>query len=102
MGVRLPSDDEPVVLVQGDCLDMLRQLPDGCVDAVITDPPYGISFQSAWRTESERFGVIVGDGEPAVRWLSRAASVIARSGCVVCFCRWDTAETFKRQSRTPG
>lgn len=24
----------------GDCLDVLRTLPDGCVDAVVTDPPY--------------------------------------------------------------
>lgn len=25
-----------------DCLDILRQLPDKCVDLVLTDPPYGI------------------------------------------------------------
>jgi site-specific DNA-methyltransferase (adenine-specific) len=28
----------------GDCLDALRQLPDASVDAVVTDPPYGLSF----------------------------------------------------------
>jgi len=27
-------------VVQGDCLDVMRGLPDGCVDAVVTDPPY--------------------------------------------------------------
>ena len=25
-----------------DCLDILKQLPDKCVDLVLTDPPYGI------------------------------------------------------------
>jgi site-specific DNA-methyltransferase (adenine-specific) len=30
----------PWQVVTGDCLDVLRQLPDGCVDAVVTDPPY--------------------------------------------------------------
>lgn len=25
---------------EGDCLSLLRSLPDGCVDAVVTDPPY--------------------------------------------------------------
>lgn len=30
-----------VVLYQGDCLRILPELPDGCVDAVVTDPPYG-------------------------------------------------------------
>jgi DNA modification methylase len=29
-------------VVQGDCLELMKQLPDGCVDAVATDPPYGI------------------------------------------------------------
>lgn len=26
----------------GDCLDFMRELPDKCVDLVLTDPPYGI------------------------------------------------------------
>lgn len=30
-------------VIEGDCLDVLRELPDNCVDAVVTDPPYGIS-----------------------------------------------------------
>jgi len=25
----------------GDCLEVMKMLPDGCVDAVVTDPPYG-------------------------------------------------------------
>ena len=28
----------------GDCVEVLRTLPDGSVDAVVTDPPYGLSF----------------------------------------------------------
>jgi site-specific DNA-methyltransferase (adenine-specific) len=27
-----------------DCLDILKQLPDKCVDLVLTDPPYGINI----------------------------------------------------------
>ena len=38
----LPTEAEPVVVVCGDCMSVLRELPDGCVDAVVTDPPYGI------------------------------------------------------------
>lgn len=36
--------DSAVTLYHGDCLDVLAQLPDASVDAVCTDPPYGISF----------------------------------------------------------
>jgi hypothetical protein len=28
----------------GDCLEVMRTLPDASVDAVVTDPPYGLSF----------------------------------------------------------
>jgi site-specific DNA-methyltransferase (adenine-specific) len=36
--------DESVTLYHGDCLDVLRELPDNSVDAVATDPPYGLEF----------------------------------------------------------
>ena len=26
----------------GDCLDIMRDMPDKCIDLVLTDPPYGI------------------------------------------------------------
>ena len=31
-------------LIHGDCIEVLRSMPDCSVDAVITDPPYGLSF----------------------------------------------------------
>ena len=30
-------------LLLGDCLELMKQLPDESVDAVVTDPPYGLS-----------------------------------------------------------
>lgn len=40
MGLPMPTDAEPVVVWEGDCLDLLRGMLDGCVDAVVTSPPY--------------------------------------------------------------
>ena len=31
-------------LIQGDCLEILKTLPDNSVDACVTDPPYGLKF----------------------------------------------------------
>lgn len=28
----------------GDCLELMRALPDNSVDSIVTDPPYGLSF----------------------------------------------------------
>lgn len=33
-------------LIHGDCLEVMAELPDNSVDAVVTDPPYGLSFMS--------------------------------------------------------
>ncbi len=38
-----------VTLHLGDCLDVLKALPDGSVDAVVTDPPYGLGDTQARR-----------------------------------------------------
>lgn len=35
--------DDKVVLHHGDCLEVLATLPDASVDAVVTDPPYGLA-----------------------------------------------------------
>lgn len=34
--------DESATVYAGDCLEVLRELPDNSVDSVVTDPPYGL------------------------------------------------------------
>lgn len=36
--------EELATVYHGDCIDVMCELPDGSVDAVVTDPPYGIRF----------------------------------------------------------
>ena len=33
-----------ITLLNNDCLIALKNIPDNTVDAIITDPPYGLSF----------------------------------------------------------
>ena len=35
---------ENVKLLHGDCLEVLKELPDNSVDSVVADPPYGLAF----------------------------------------------------------
>jgi len=37
-------DDLINTVIQGDCLDIMRGMPDNCIDLVLTDPPYGINY----------------------------------------------------------
>ncbi len=50
-------------VVCGDCLELMKALPDGCVDALITDPPYGVDFsgKNTKHTRRNDDGYIGGD-----------------------------------------
>jgi len=62
------SGEADVRVILGDCLEVMRHLPDASVDAVVTDPPAGIAFMGkewdkdkggrdqwvAWMTEVAR------------------------------------------------
>ena len=32
---------QPNTIIQGDCLEVMKYLPDHSVDMILTDPPYG-------------------------------------------------------------
>lgn len=55
---------------QGDCLDVLRGMESGSVDAVVTDPPYGIG-KAFWDAEYPR------------EWYAEAIRVVKPCGVVV-------------------
>lgn len=48
-----------VKLWHGDCMDVLPDLPRDSVDLLVTDPPYGVNWQSNYRTTA--FAPIEGD-----------------------------------------
>lgn len=42
-------EDEQVTLYHGDCVEVMQAMPDESVDAIVTDPPYGLGFMGkAW------------------------------------------------------
>jgi len=54
MGRLGPFSENTIVV--GDCLDIMAQMPDGCVDLVVTDPVYDdIETQAKMAAEASRF-----------------------------------------------
>lgn len=61
-----------MLLLQGDCLEQLKSLNDGCVDALITDPPAGISFMGKSWDEDK------GGRKQWVAWMTEVMSECLR------------------------
>ena len=69
--------------VHGDCADVLRDMPDRCVDLVLTDPPWGTSrldFDSG--------------GKPTVGVWREVKRVLKPDGWLACF--GDDADVCRR------
>jgi site-specific DNA-methyltransferase (adenine-specific) len=86
-------------IILGDCLTVLRSLPNDCVDCIITDPPYGINFKShkqnydtrslpIKKQRSEYFAEINGDQDIPVEWLLDAYRVLKNNCAIYIFCHW--------------
>ena len=84
-----------VELHLGDCLEVMKSIPDKSVDAVITDPPYGIDYQSARRTDTERKPKIENDKRPFIWWLHDAFRITKDGGALLCFCDWRYQDLWK-------
>lgn len=61
--IEMPTDDEPVKVIQGDCLHHVGDLLE-VADALVSDPPYGMD----WDTDTTRFS---GGHNPARRRVGR-------------------------------
>lgn len=75
--------DNWVTIYHGDCREVLPYLSQP--DLILTDPPYGIDYQSSRRTGWQRKDKIAGDKEFPLWMFSEAKPTKA----MLVFCRWD-------------
>ena len=75
---------EDFTLYEGDCMDFLRSLPDGCASLVLTDPPYNIGKDKEW-------DVIENYTEWMTGWMKEAERVLKENG-VLYFWHNDIAQ----------
>lgn len=68
-------EDEFVTILHGDCITEMRTLPDASIDAIVTDPPYGLGFMGkAWD-----------DLPPGVDFAREALRVLKPGGHLLAF-----------------
>ncbi len=106
--IELPSEAEPVRVFQGDSLVALRALPDGCADALVTDPPYSsggvVRADRVNHTTDDKYTLTRHAGKRpnfggdnmdqrawqswCYEWLVEAKRIVAPGGYLVTFTDW--------------
>lgn len=83
-------------LLNGDCLELMKELPSGSVDLILTDPPYGMDFQSHFR--KEMYSKIGND--KVLDWLEKYVDecfrILKDNTAVYFFCSWHNMDIFKQ------
>lgn len=86
-----------------NCLDTMKHMPDNFIDCVITDPPYGISYQSARRTDKTKWKPkIANDEVPYTEWIKPCYDKLKDGGRLICFYRWDVQGEFLQAIQDAG
>lgn len=82
-------------LLQGDCFELMKSIPDGSVDLILTDPPYGINFVSGYR--KEKYSPIQMDN--TLDWMEvfvdECYRVLKENTAIYIFCSWHNINIFK-------
>ena len=83
----------------GDSIELMKDMPDRCVDLVITDPPFGIDFARSKVRGYNRNQDNVLDGyneilpsdyyEFTMQWLDQATRLLKDSGSMYIFSGWN-------------
>ena len=75
-------------LILGDCLEKMKEIPDTSIDAVITDPPYGINFLSPRTDDHHKLenDEDIDVGKLYFKFMPEVKRVLKEEGVACCCC----------------
>jgi site-specific DNA-methyltransferase (adenine-specific) len=83
-------------IIHGDCLDVLRGLPDASVDAVVTDPPYGINTKSDGSGKLSPWADLCNAAFWYREWIGECRRILKPTGCLWSCLNWRSLVTFQK------
>jgi site-specific DNA-methyltransferase (adenine-specific) len=76
----------------GDCREVLADIAENSIDAVITDPPYGIAYRTNHRKVMATPEMLANDDDAPVDAVAMMASKIKDGGAMYLATRFDVAQ----------
>lgn len=87
-------------IIKGDCFKEMKQLQDKSIDLVLTDPPYGMSFQSSRRKEKHEKITDDNNLDWLCEWVKELKRLCKDDSHLYIFCSWHNIDIFKKEIET--
>ena len=84
-------------IINADCMDILKELPDKSIDLVLTDPPYAMNFQSNYRQIKHKKIENDNNLNWLPEWCEQISRVIKDNAHLYIFCSWHNIDVFKQE-----
>ena len=85
-------------IIHGDCLEVLRGMADASVDAVVTDPPYGINTKSDGMGKLNPWADLCNAALWYREWIGECRRILKPNGCLWSCLNWRSLTTFQKAS----
>jgi len=93
-----------IKLIQGDCLEEMKNIPDGSVDMVLTDPPYGMNL-TPQRASGKFKGVKIKNDENlgwSDEFFRQCFRVLPKDSACISFCSHHSVGAFIDSAKKTG
>jgi site-specific DNA-methyltransferase (adenine-specific) len=88
-------------VVNGDCISVMKNLPDKCIDLIVTDPPYLISYKTNYRNDKmhEFTTEIANDDNPELikEYIKECFRILKDNSAMYMFCSTTKIDFFKQE-----
>lgn len=89
------------VLLQGDCLELIKEIPDKKIDLIVTYPPYLINYKTNYRKDKTHdfCSVIENDNNPDLitNFIKESYRILKDDSAMYMFCSFDKVDFFKQE-----
>ncbi len=80
--ITIDANGRNAILVPGDCVEVMKLLPESSVDAIVCDPPYGLEFMGK---EFDKLGEGMAQQKWHEAWAVEALRVLKPGGYLLAF-----------------
>lgn len=86
---------DKIEITNEDCMELLKNIDDNSIDLILTDPPYGMNYQSNMR-KNKHIRILNDDNlDWLPSWIYEIKRVCKKDSHLYIFCSWHNIDIFK-------